>query len=398
MFEAFFKQRRRALLALVAIASAATLVACGGGGDSSGTPLANAAPTYATGTITGLGSIIVGGVRYDDSRAKVEDEDGNVLSPSALKLGMTVELQAGSVNDNTSTAQASLVSFGAELKGPVASIDATAQTLKVLDQTVVVTPQTVFEPGLAGFAAIAVGNILEIHAQFDAATGRYTATRIEKEDAANNYRLRGLVSALDATAKTFKIGDATINYGSATEVSAQLANGQRVRVRLQTTQVNGQWVAISVRNGMKRVEDHADARVRGAITVFTSATSFEVQGLVVDATSAEFRPNANGLAVGVLVDVRGRIQDGKLIASRVQVRGQDGDDEVKKVELHGAVSALDATAKTFVVREIKVDYSAVTEWKNGAPADLANDRKVEVKGMWNADKTKLMASKIEFEG
>lgn len=398
MFEAFFKQRRRALLALVAAVSTAALVACGGGGDDSSAPPSAAAATYATGTITGLGSIIVGGVRYDDSRAKVEDEDGNARSPRDLKLGMTVELQAGSVDDNSSTAQASLVSFGAELKGPVASIDTTAQTLRVLDQTVVVTPQTVFEPGLAGFAAIAVGNILEIHAQFDATTGRYTATRIEKEDGANNYRLRGLVSALDTTAKTFKIGDATINYASATEVSAQLADGQRVRVRLQTTQVNDQWVAISVRNGMKRVDDHADARVRGAITVFTSATSFEVQGLVVDATNAEVRPNANRLALGAMVDVRGRIQDGKLIASRVQVRGGPDDDEIKKVELHGDVSALDTTAKTFVVREVTVDYSAVTEWKDGSPADLANGRKVEVKGMWNTDRTKLMASKVEFEG
>jgi hypothetical protein len=396
MFEAFFKQRRRALMALAAAAGAATLVACGGGGDDSST---SAAPlTYATGTITGLGSIIVGGVRYDDSRAKVEDEDGNLRSNRDLKLGMTVELQAGSVDDNSSSASASLVRFGAELKGPVASIDAATQTLKVLDQTIEVKDTTVFEPGLAGFAAIAVGNILEIHAQFDAATGRYTATRIEKEDNANEYRLRGLVSALDATAKTFKIGEATINYATATEVPTQLANGQRVRVRLQTTQTNGQWVATQVRNGMKRVDDHADARVRGAITVFTSATSFEVQGLVIDATSAEVRPNASRLALGALVDVRGRIQEGKLIASRVQVRGGEDDDEIKKVELHGDISALDTTAKTFVVREVTVDYSAVTEWKDGTAANLANGKRVEVKGVWTADRTKLMASKVEFEG
>jgi Domain of unknown function (DUF5666) len=397
MLDAFFKHlsRRRWL---AAFAATVTLAACGGGGDSdSPPPAASASTTYASGTISGLGSIIVGGVRYDDSRARVEDEDGNLRSNRDLKLGMSVQVQASSVNDSNSTAEASMVRFGAELKGPVASIDAAAQTLKILDQTVLVTPQTVFELGLAGFAAIAVSDILEVHAQFDGATGRYTATRIEKEDNANEYRLRGLVSALDAAAKTFKIGDATINYATATEVPAALANGQRVRVRLQTAKVNDQWVATQVRNGMKRVEDHADARVRGAITVFTSATSFEVQGLVIDATNAEVRPNASRLALGAMVDVRGRIVDGKLVASRVQVRGGGDDDEMNKVELHGDISALDTAAKTFVVREVKVDYSAVVEWKDGNEANLANGRRVEVKGSWNTDRSKLMASKIEFE-
>jgi hypothetical protein len=398
MFEHFLKlavSRRSA--ALCAASALAVLSACGGGGDSA-PAAASPTATYAAGTITGLGSIIVGGVRYDDSRARVEDDDGSLRSNRDLKLGMSVEVQAGSVDDNRSSAEASLIRFGAEMKGPVTSIDATAQTLRVLDQTVEVKDTTVFELGLAGFTAIAVGDILEIHAQFDATTGRYTATRIEKEDNANEYRLRGLLSALDTAAKTFKIGEATINYASASEVPAQLANGQRVRVRLQTAKVNDQWVATQVRNGMKRVEDHADARVRGNITVFTSATSFEVQGLVVDATNAEVRPNANRIVLGARVDVRGRIVEGKLVASRVQVLGLGGDDdEDRRVELHGDVSALDTTAKTFVVREVTVDYSAVTEWKDGNAANLANGRRVEVKGAWNGDRTKLMASKIEFE-
>jgi hypothetical protein len=397
MLEAFFLQRRRALLVLAAAVGAATIAACGGGGEDSSAPPTTAAPTYAAGTITGLGSIIVAGVRYDDSRARVEDDDGNSRSNSELKLGMTVELQAGSVDDSRSRAVATLIRFGAELKGPVASIDPVAQTLKVLDQTVEVKDTTVFAPGLAGFAAIAVGNILEIHAQFDAATGRYTATRIEKEDRANEYRLRGLVSALDTTAKTFKIGDATINYATASEVPTQLINGQRVRVRLQTAQVNGQWVALQVRNGVKRVDDHADARVRGAITVFTSATSFEVQGLVIDASNAEVRPNVGRLMLGAVVDVRGRIQDGKLIASRVQVRGGADDDEIRKVELHGAISALDTANQTFVLREVTIDYRAVVVWEDGSAANLANGRQVEVKGVWNADRSRLIALKVEFE-
>lgn len=402
MFDAFFSRwglGRRRWLTFTLAAAAAAMTACGGGGGEDSAAAAPTPTTYASGTITGLGSIIVGGVRYDDSRARIEDDEGNISTAQALKLGMSVELQAGNVNEAAATGMASLIRFGSEMKGPVASIDATAQTLRVLDQTVVVTDTTVFEPGLAGFAAIAVGDILEIHAVFDASTGRYTATRIEKEDGANNYRLRGLVSALDTTAKTFKIGDAVINYGSATEVPTSLADGQRVRVRLQTTQANGQWVAISVRNGMKRVDDLPDARVRGAITAFTSARAFEINGLVVDAANAEIRPNADRVVLGAVVDVRGRIQDGKLVASRVQVLGQGAgkDDDEKNFELHGAISALDTAAKTFVVREVTVDYSRVVVWKDGNEAQLANGKNVEVKGLFSQDRTRLMAALIEFE-
>ena len=56
--------RRGALAGLLAGGLAAVLAACGGGGGgASGT-------NFAQGAITGLGSIIVNGVRYDDSQAE----------------------------------------------------------------------------------------------------------------------------------------------------------------------------------------------------------------------------------------------------------------------------------------------------------------------------------------
>jgi hypothetical protein len=397
-------RRRQVLAALLAGTSmAALLVACGGGGGdapASGGGIATA-QSFATGPISGLGSIIVNGVRFDDSAARIEDDDdGSSHSSRDLKLGMMVEVQAGSIDDNSARASASLIRFGAELKGPVASIDAAAQTLRVLDQTIEVKSTTVFEDGLSGFAAIAVGQVLEIHAQFDGATGRYVATRIEREDSATEYRLRGRISALDTNAKTFKIGDAVINYAGVPAANlpnpANFANGQRVRVRLQTTQVNGQWIATAVRSGVRKVDDHADARLRGLVTAFTSPQAFEVQGIAVDASNANFEPNAAAVKLGALVEVRGTASAGKIVASRVKVRNER-DDDLQRVELHGDVSALDTTAKTFMLREVKVDYSRVLEWKDGAAANLANGKKLEVKGVWSADRKVLFAAVIEFE-
>jgi Domain of unknown function (DUF5666) len=248
---------------------------------------------------------------------------------------------------------------------------------------------------VGGFAALAVDQILEIHALFDSATGHYLATRIELEDNADNYRLRGLVSALDSTNKTFNIGDAVINYGGvlAGELPANFADGQRVRVRLQTAQVNGQWVAISVRTGVRRVDDINDARIRGFVNAFTSATQFEVNGIAVDAAAARIDGTVRE---GALVEVRGRVANGTLVASRVKVIDRLGD-EIKRFELHGNVSALDTVAQTFMLREVKVNYSRVAEWKDGAPTDLADGKAVEVKGLWAEDRSVMFAAVIEFE-
>jgi hypothetical protein len=392
--------RRRALAVpgaalLAGVIGPSLLAACGGGGgDDSGTTVSSSG--YTSGPITGLGSIIVGGVRFEDNAARVEDDDGNSRSRSELRLGMVVEVESSSIDDNLGRGVAALVRFGAEMKGPVASIDSAAQTLRVLDQTVEVRAETVFDALLVGgFAAIQVGQILEIHALFDSSTGRYLATRIELEDNANEYRLRGLISQLDTTAKTFRIGDAVINYATADVRDAPaLANGQRVRVRLQTTQVGGQWVATRIRRGVANLDRVPDARIRGFVNGFVSPQQFQVNGIAVDASGAS---RVEGVVrEGALVEVRGRVENGTLIASRVKVIDRGGD-EIKRFELHGTVSALDTTAQTFMLREVKVSYAAVVEWKDGRPSDLANGREVEVKGFWAEDRSAMLAAVIEFE-
>lgn len=375
---------------------AALLVACGGGGDTPATGGGTAtAQSFSSGPISGLGSIIVNGVRFDDSAARVDDEDGVAHAARELKLGMMVEVQAGAIDDSAARATAMRIRFGSELVGAVTLKDDATSTLRMLDQTIEVKPTTVFEEGLAGFSAITVGQVLEIHAQFDAASGHYVATRIEREDGATVFRLRGRIASLDTTLKSFKIGDAVINYGNvATADLPALADGLRVRVRLQTTQVNGQWVATSVRTGVRKVEDIGDARLRGLVTVFTSPQQFEVEGIVVDASNARFEPNPAAVKLGALVEVRGRAVDGKIVAARVKVR-DERDDDLQRVELHGTVSALDAT--TFMLRDIKVNTTRVVEWKDGRPSDLANGRALEVKGVWSEDRKVLFALVIEFE-
>ena len=399
--------RRHALATMVSLVAAASatpvlLAACGGGGD---TPAAGGGATpqsFTTGRISGLGSIIVNGVRFDDNGAHVEDdEDGTSHTSRELKLGMMVEVEASSINDVAATAVASVIRFGSEMVGPVSAVDATGQTLTLLGQTVEIRPETVFDPTISGgLTGISVGQVLEIHALFNATSGHYIATRVEREDGAAVYKLRGLVSALNTTDKTFQIGTAVINYGgvAADQLPANLANGVRVRVRLQNPlNASGQWVAIRVRSGVRRVEDIGDARIIGLVTDFTSPQQFSVQGVPINATNATFEPNAAAVRKDVLVAVRGTASNGTIIATRVRVVDALADDDWRLIELHGSVGELSAGPKTFMLREVLVDYSQVLRWKDGVPADLVNGRNVEVKGVWSADRSKLLAGIIEFE-
>jgi len=214
------------------IAAAAALllaVACGGGGGG-GNPPPNQA--FTQGTIMGFGSVIVNGVRFDDSVAQITDDDGQPHNAGDLKLGMNVDIDSSGIDRSSNTAKASHIRFGAAIVGPVSAISAatTPKTLTVLDQTVEVNDTTVFDDSLAnGFASINVGDVLEIHALFDAGTGHYIAKRIEPKPAATVFKLRGPIANLDVTAKTFTIGGATIDFSGVATPPANLANGQTVR-------------------------------------------------------------------------------------------------------------------------------------------------------------------------
>lgn len=385
--------------ALAWLAAGTLAMGCGGGGGGGGSTGATGS-AFTMGTISGFGSVIVNGVRFDDSRAQVVDDDDQAHDRSELKLGMTVEVLSDRVQVASAgkSAQAQHIRFGAELVGPVAAKG--TNTMTVLDQTVEVTDTTVFEDDLAGgLTALAVGDIVEVHAQFNSANGHYVAKRIEKKAQVNFFRLRGVVSALDPTGQTFQIGAAVISYAAvaATDLPPNFANGLPVRVRLQPT-VNTPWQAVSIRSGVRKVEDHDEAEVRGIVTDFTNTESFSVNGLAVT-TSADtaFPDGKNGIAMGVAVEVEGAIRNGVLVASKVELEDHHANDDDRLDELHGAVVDLDKDAQTFTVRGVKVHYSGNTAFSRGSASDLVNGKAVEVKGHLASDGVTIEAKEIKFE-
>lgn len=390
-----------------ALLAMALLAGCGGGGGGDAATATSA--SYALGPITGYGSVVVNGVHFDESRASVYDEDGNRGSASALKLGVMVEIQGSAVDTSTLRSAASTIHFGSELKGAVTAVDTAGGLISMLDQTVAVTDTTVFDSSLGGGLAkvdelFKAGGtvVLEVHAQFDGASGRYVATRIELEDSASSYKLRGSVASLDTTAKTFQIGNAVINYAglAATSLPSNLADGLTVRVRLQTAKVNDQWVATRVSRGVRHGHSYtsSDARLRGSISDFVSLTSFSVNGVVVDASNAAWPDGQTGVADGTWVEVKGALVDGVLVATKVELEGRRGhDDDRHKPEFEGTVSAVDTTAKTFQIsgRSETISYASAV-FKDGTAAGLVVGASVEVKARVASDGS-LVARLIDFE-
>jgi Domain of unknown function (DUF5666) len=416
--------RATAWAATLAVSGALLVAACGGGGSADsglgtgGTGALTA--TYTMGRIDGFGSVVVGGIRYDDSTATVADDDGASRASSELKLGMVVQLEATAVNAAASSATATRVRFGNEVVGPVSAVNTTSSgtTLTVLGQTVVINASTVIDDRFAGgLAGIRAGAVVEVHGVLDTAAGNIVATRIEPATAAAAFGLRGVVASLDTAAKTFRLGGQLVSYANLAGVPASLANGVVVRVRVQTTQVAGAWVATRLALG-QRVPDsnlpaNVQAHVQGAITVFTSIANFEIGGIKVDASNAIIMDAGTRIALGSRVEVEGRMINGVLVAAKVKAEPQEargggnggngggGDGgtpaSTRPLELYGAITSVDSAAKTFLLRGVTVSYAGAVVYKDGSVANLLAQARVEVKGVLSADRTRLEASRIEFK-
>ena len=382
------------------LCAAILLTGCGGGG--SGSSAGPAKSSFTAGPITGFGSVIINGIRFKSSTASVTNDDDEAQNETDLKLGMVAEVEAGEItSDSTgSHGDAKSIHFRSAIIGPVDVIDIPTRLLVVLGQTVDVSNTTVFGDSLPnGPYSISVGGVLEIYGMLDTNTGHYVATRIESKANAAFFKLRGVVASLDTTAHTFMIGGETMSFANLPpdQVPSDLANGLLVYVKLETTKVGGAWVAIKLKLAAHHVTDHNEIELKGLVTSVTSPTQFSVDGIPVDASGATFVPDGATVVLGAEVEVEGTAIDGVIMATKVSIETED-QDEIDGFELHGAIEMLDKTAKTFVLRGLTVDFGGTTvEFRKGVVTDLANGRKIEIKGVRSSDGIRLLAVRITFE-
>lgn len=391
--------RRESLIAL--FGAVAGLSACGGGDDVAGVGLGGTG-AFTVGPITGIGSIIVNGIRYDDSSASISSDD-SPFSRSDFQLGMVVAVQGSPAVNGRSTA--TRIAVISELVGPISAIGASGLT--VLGQTVTVNASTVFDPRIqGGLAGLSVGQAVEVYGIADPAGNGLTATFIERKTTPSEYRLQGRVTAHDPIAKTFSIGSLNMNYAAtdSDDVRVTPAVGALVRVRLAVTPINGVYLV----NRIRRPEDSfsgfsGEVEFKGTINAFTSLSSFTVNDVPVNAASASFPDGTGGIRLGAFVEVKGRMVSGVLQATRVKPEDSPGTGAGAEFELHGTVSNASASGSggSFTLTStggvaVTVEWSAGVLFRDGTAANLTTGRRVEVKGLV-ASGNRISATRISFE-
>ncbi len=389
------RQKRRYIWLSAGVVAMAVLASCGGGG---GTTAPTATTASSSGAISGFGSIIVNGVRIDNSTAQTTLDDDVNGTDADLKLGMMVDVESDTdANENPS--KATSVSARNFVQGPIASINATNNQLTVLGVTVTVTARTVFDgTGVTGLASLAAGDGVEVYGIADG-SGGVKATRIErKASATTDVRVTGTVQSADSS--SFTVNGVKVRYLPANLVNLPNGVTAGLLVRVKGTLSGADIVATKVRvvRFGPNLKENRHIEVEGVVTAFTSAASFEVNGLAVSVpASAKVQGT---VARGVSVEVKGKVINNVLVASKVEVQ-DDNQERDDAHELHGKIFSLNASAKSFTMRDgtLTVKWDGNTRFEalafpNGATG-LTTGLKVDIKG--RVDGNVLIATSIQID-
>jgi hypothetical protein len=417
------------------VISASALVAACGGGVEVGTggtgnntpagqpPTAAGLPITASGPITGFGSVIVNGIKFDDSTASIADQRGQSVAKDALRLGMYVTV-SGQLQSDGVTAVASSVEVRSELKGAVSAIDLANNRLTVLGLTVVVNSNTSYDD-VANLAALSVNDVIEVYGLRDPQTQLITATRIERTSSiVSKPFLVGKVNAIDLANKTLSLGtverNIVIGYTGAafSPVNTTLAIGQVLFIEVDTTAVTSIRALTITVLAAPVLPSSGRLEIEGVISDYQNLSAFKILGQLVDASAASFGAgNATDLKNGVIASVKGIVSNGVLKADKIEVRnssgssvsssssssstsssssssststsssgtsGGSGSGGNNRFELNGPITAF-TSVSNFVVRNTIVDASTAV-FTGGQANTLAVNVKIEMLGAVNGNK------------
>jgi hypothetical protein len=216
-----------------------------------------------------------------------------------------------------------------------------------------------------------------------------------------NRTFPGTVSSYDAASGAFRlvninlamqINEATKFYSANHSSSSRtdFAVGDRVLVRGNF--VSGVLVASEIRFAPNA--EIPSVKVEGVLyELDAKVLSFKLNGTTIvykDGTVFE-NGSAADLANAVRVHVTASLVGGQWVASKIEIRRRSAT----VVEARGAISGYVSSA-TFTVASQVIDASGSgVKFEDGAAADLANGRIVEVSGTLSG--TTLIASQVEFK-
>ena len=423
------------LLALL-VATTGLLVACGGGGSSdshssddswstnpAGAATFSGAAAAYQGSISGLGSIIVNGVRFETTDAVVYDSDDfstlydNSTSTfsSPLALGMTVAL-FGDVDDAQSLGRAARIRVVGGVRGTMSAVDTTALTLTLPTQIIKLSTATTYGgtsdgtstgsaiTNLTQLAALSNNPLLTVYG-LPQTDGSFLATRVVVTNAsthAMDVAVRGTITAIsngNYTIKTDASNSITVSCNSCTIQPTGNTPVVGDAVRALATDIN-QWSSPTLTaTRLQLVNASYLTSFQGSPN---TATYAKIKGVaILDGSRwlvGGVEVSDAPLTAGTLYEVKGTWSGSVLTATRVEVEGQRsftdnyGSSRTYSNEFYGAVS--NVIGSNFTVQGVNVNASSAY-FPYGSTASLSSGAFVEVKGGY-VNGT-LNATKVEIK-
>ncbi|HJV01697.1 MAG TPA: DUF5666 domain-containing protein [Burkholderiaceae bacterium] len=291
--------------------------------------------------------------------------------------------------------------------GVVAALSTSAKTFKLGGLLIDYAAASILPSGAALANGVEVHVAIPLGAVTSGTAVKATVVRISDHSNSNHTHpseVGGAIASVDTAAKTFLVGavkvDATAaNFPQNGRGFADLKAGSYI-VAIGTYDAGGVLKATSiVVRGADDVQTNGNAELHGTVLNYVSLASFTVRGVTVDASAAKLGATCGAtLATGVQVGVVGTLSaTGAVKATSVSCEQEVDDQSI--VEGSGVVSAVDSSAKSFILtaetKTYTVKWTATTLFVHADPTALAGKR-VEVEGTVSG--TTLTATKIAGTG
>jgi hypothetical protein len=358
------------------------LSGCGGGGSmvasvpgTGGT----GSPLFAQGSITGFGSVIINGIKFDDTQASVQ-VDGLTLTSDALRLGMVAGVR-GERNAATGLGTATTIEVWAIAQGQVTRVG--SSDFDVMGMTIQTDVNTSLD-GVASTAALTVGQTVQVWGLQAGSDGQqWAASRVAVQPASSGLVSTGLVKGTQ--------GSLSINgWLLSGAAGASLKNDQLVRV--QGTVGSGKSLVLTgskVLSSGFESNPQGSTEIEGVVTSLPLDNRFMMGSISVDASNPAVSGVLITLTLGSRVEVYGDWSTGGvLVASQIKLEGSQS----RLVEIDARIDQF-TSSSNFVMRGQTCDASTA-QFLNGKPASLKQGIRVKVTGNPVGDVLRL--SSVQF--
>lgn len=336
------------------VLATAALSGCGGGSgvSTASSPGTGGTGIYAQGSISGFGSVIVNGIKFDDTAAIVQ-LDGRPSNSLGLRLGMVASVQ-GERGVDVTLGTASSIEVWSIAQGMVTLGGATPGMVgqfKVAGMTVQTDLSTMFN-GISATVPLSTGQRVTVWGlQAGAEGSHWRATRVAVVPATNTTVVSiGLISVENSQRSL----NGLLLTGSAL---GSLAEGQLARVE-GTLSLDGLSIAVTSSRLMSPgsgTQAQGVVEIEGLVTTVLSGSRFMLGNIEVDASRASYSPSTQLISPGARIEVYGTWEAGVLKAANVEF---EDALTLQEVEMEAPIEQYTSLAN-FVVRGQRCDATGV---------------------------------------